>query len=398
MRVLHIVTAFPRHEQDVITPWLAEMLRKMKERGIGVEVYTSSYKDLGDQELWGIPVHRFRYFFKRWEDLTHEEIAIDRITRSPLYKLLPGFYLICGFFGVLRLCLKNKYDVIHVHWPMPHAAFGWAAKLACRARLVTTFYGAELRWVKRSLPFMKWFLRWAVSISDKVVAISAFTASEVRSISDVQVQVIPYTIGFSEKSNIKDKILKTDRPEVLTVGRMVERKGVKYLIAAMKDVPQARLAVVGGGPLLPELKKQAESLGLSGRVSFPGKISEAELKAQYQRAAVYAQPAVIDSRGDTEMLGVVLLEAMHYGVPVIASNVGGIPDVIIDGQTGLLVPEKDPQALAQAIRRVLEDEILRQRLIKGAQVHLKTNFSWEAIVRRWENIYNTIRLTGDLNT
>jgi glycosyltransferase involved in cell wall biosynthesis len=387
MRVLHIVTAFPRHEQDVITPWLVEMLKKLKARGAEVEVLTSSYRGLGDQVLWGIPVHRFRYFFSRWEKLTHEEMAVDRMTRSPLYKILPGFYLIGGILGVLKLCRKNRYDVIHVHWPMPHAVFGWAAKQACKAKLVTTFYGAELRWVKNSLPFMKWFLRWAIRISDRVVAISTFTAGEVRSISDVPVEVIPYTIGLPENANCKLQIAKSKIPEILTVGRMVERKGVRYLIEAMQQLPQARLEVVGGGPLLPELKEQAEDLGVADRVHFAGKVSEQELMDHYRRAAVYVQPGIIDSRGDTEMLGVVLLEAMHYHVPVVGSDLGGITDIIINEKTGLLVAQKDPAALAKAVKRILEDEKLRQRLVEGADEHLKTNFSWENIVSRWMAVY-----------
>ena len=387
MRVLHIVTAFPRHEQDVITPWLVEMLKKLKSRGAEVEVFTSSYQGLGDQVLWGIPVHRFRYFFSRWENLTHEEMAVDRMSRSPLYKLLPGFYLIGGILAVLKLCRKNKYDVIHVHWPMPHAVFGWAAKQACKAKLVTTFYGAELRWVKNSLPFMKWFLRWAIRISDRVVAISTFTANEVRSISDVQVEVIPYTIGFSTNSDFRIQNSEFKEPVILTVGRMVERKGVRYLIEAMQHLPQARLEVVGGGPLLPELKEQANDLGVADRVHFAGKVSEAELIEHYRRAAVYVQPGIIDSRGDTEMLGVVLLEAMHYGVPVVGSDIGGITDIIINEKTGLLAPQKDSNALAQAIKRILEDEKLRQRLVEGADAHLKNNFSWDSIVSRWLAVY-----------
>jgi len=398
MRVLHILTAFPRNEQDVITPWLVEMLKKLKARGAEVEVFTSSYKGLGDQVLWGIPVHRFRYFFRSSENLTHEEIAIDRMTRSPLYKILPGFYLIGGLIGVLKLCRKNKYDVIHVHWPMPHAVFGWAAKKACQAKLVTTFYGAELRWVKNSLPFMKWFLRWAIKISDRVAAISTFTAAEVKSISDIPVEVIPYTVGFSTNSefnpsapfraSIQNSEFKG--PVVLTVGRMVERKGVRYLIEAMQRLPQARLEVVGGGPLLPELQEQARQLGVADRVRFAGKVSEAELIDHYRRAAVYVQPGIIDSRGDTEMLGVVLLEAMHYGVPVVGSDLGGITDIIIHEKTGLLAPQKDHLALAKAIKRILEDEKLRQRLVLGADEHLKTNFSWDTIISKWMEVYRSV--------
>ena len=389
MRVLHIVTAFPRNEQDVITPWLVEMLKKLKEQGAEVEVFTSSYKGLGDQVLWGIPVHRFRYIFSRGENLTHEEMAVDRMARSPLYQLLPGFYLIGGIIGILKLCRKNKYDVIHVHWPMPHAVFGWAAKRACKARLATTFYGAELRWVKNSLPFMKWFLRWAIKVSDKVVAISTFTANEVRSISDVQVEVIPYTIGFDANLKFKIQNSKSGKPVILTVGRMVERKGVRYLIEAMQQLPQAWLEVVGGGPLLEELQSLAKQLGLADRVHFAGKVSEAELIEHYRRAAVYVQPGIIDTRGDTEMLGVVLLEAMHHHVPVVGSDIGGITDIIINEKTGLLAPQKDPAALANAVKRILEDEKLRQRLIEGADQHLRTDFSWDNIVGKWMTIYKS---------
>ncbi|MBI4727228.1 glycosyltransferase family 4 protein [candidate division TA06 bacterium] len=389
MRVLHIVTAFPRHEQDVITPWLVEMLKKLKVQGAEVEVFTSSYQGLSDQTLFGIPVHRFRYFFSPWENLTHEEMAIDRMTRSPLYKILPGFYLIGGLIGALKLCRRNKYDVIHVHWPMPHAVFGWAAKKACRARLVTTFYGAELRWVKNLLPFLKWFLRWAIKISDRVAAISTFTASEVKSISDVPVEVIPYTVGFPTNSKFKIQNSKFGEPVILTVGRMVERKGVRYLIEAMQQLPQARLEVVGGGPLLEELQSLTKHLGVADRVRFAGKISEQELIDHYRRAAVYVQPGIIDARGDTEMLGVALLEAMNYHVPVIGSDLGGITDIIIHEKTGLLVPQKDPQALARAIQRILSEKGLGTKLADEAYRHLTTNFSWDNIVSRWMAIYRS---------
>ncbi|HTY08320.1 MAG TPA: glycosyltransferase family 4 protein, partial [Candidatus Edwardsbacteria bacterium] len=349
MRILHIVTAFPRHEHDVITPWLAEMLRRQKAAGHEPEVFAPSYRGLGDQIMFGLSVHRFRYFFARWEDLTHDEMAVDRLSRSYRYKLLPAFYLLFGTRAAWRLCRRNRYDAIHVHWPVPHAVFGYAAKLASGAKVVTTFYGAELRWVKHSLPWLKPFVRWSARVSDRIVAISTYTASQLQPYTDKQIEVIPYTIGFPANSEFRIQDPECKGNEVLTVGRLVERKGVRYLIEAMKHVPaslNARLVIAGGGPLLEELRSFATDHGVADRVTFTGRISEAELIACYQKAAVYVQPAVIDWRGDTEMLGVVLLEAMHHGVPVVGSNVGGISDIIIDGKTGLLVPQKDPAALA----------------------------------------------------
>lgn len=394
MRVLHIVTALPRHEGDVITPWLAEMLRGLKGRGIGVEVLTSSYKGLGDQVLWGIPVHRFRYFLPRWENLTHEEMAVDRMGRSPIYKLMPIFYLIAGSMAAWRLCRKKKYDVVHVHWPLPHAFFGWLARHACGARVVTTFYGAEIRWAKHShLPFLKSFLSWAAKVSDRVVAISTYARNEIKSIVDVPVEVIPYTIGLSKNAESKKQKAEGGKRTVLTVGRLVERKGIRYLIDAMKLLPEdlnAELVIVGGGPLKTELEAYIREKGQGLRVKFAGKVSEQELVDYYRKASVYAQPAIFDSRGDTEMLGVVMLEAMHYGVPVVASNVGGIPDVVQDGETGLLVPQKDPKALALAIEKLLGDQKLADKMASNARKQLDVNFSWDNILDIILKAYNNL--------
>src|SRR5206468_10067353 len=98
-------------------------------------------------------------------------------------------------------------------------------------------------------------------------------------------------------------------------------------------------------------------------------------------------PAVIDRRGDTEGLGVVLLEAMHHRVPVVASRIGGITDIVADGVSGLLVPPGDPNALAQAIGRLADDRALARRLGDAGYRRLQEQFSWEAIVARWETVY-----------
>jgi len=108
MRVLYIVTAYPRFEGDIITPWLIETIRRLKEKGIETTILAPSYKGLKNQIIYGIPVQRFRYFFKRWEKLTHEETAPDRVTRSLSYKFLVLFYLIFGTLKVACLCRKVR--------------------------------------------------------------------------------------------------------------------------------------------------------------------------------------------------------------------------------------------------------------------------------------------------
>src|SRR5712691_5548880 len=201
MRILHVVTAFPRTPDDVIVPWLVELLTRLHAAGHEVEVFTSSYRGAPDQVFARIPVHRFRYFPARWEDLTHEEAAPDRLRRSLRYRIMPAFYVLGGLWAAWRLCRRRggqRYDIVHVHWPVPHALFGWAVRRGCGARMVTSWYGVELRWVKGSLPWLRRFVVWALAASDQVVAISSYTAREIAELSPVPVRVIPYTVGFGD--------------------------------------------------------------------------------------------------------------------------------------------------------------------------------------------------------
>src|SRR5262249_9582879 len=129
IRVLHITTAFPRHEGDPIAPWLVELLVRLREAGVEAEVLTSSYRGLASGPFRGIPVHRFRYAPARLEDLTHDEAAADRVGRALRYRLLAVAYLAGGCLAALRLARSRRYDVIHVHWPVPNALLGLAARL-----------------------------------------------------------------------------------------------------------------------------------------------------------------------------------------------------------------------------------------------------------------------------
>ena len=390
MRVLHVVTAFPRVREDVITPWLVELIKRQRGAGYHVDVFTSAYRGLGDQVLDGIPVYRFRYFLRRWENLTHEETAPDRMRRSLLYRVLPLWFVTFGMVAIWRHCRRRRYDVIHVHWPVPLALFGWAAQRAGPTGLVTTVYGVEVRWVKRSLRFLKGFLAWAARRSDQVVAISTDTARELREVVDVPVEVIPYTTSLPDVGT--GIASKPSGGPVLFVGRLVERKGVRHLIEAVARLGDhgPTLEVIGDGPERPALQARAHALGVADRVVIRGKVTTEELQASYARAAVFVLPSVLDARGDTEGLGVVLVEAMNYATPVVASRIGGIPDIVEDGVSGLLVPAGDSAALAAAIGRLIADQGLARRLGDAGRARVLERFGWEAIIRRWKDIYGAV--------
>mgnify|MGYP001607503557 CR=1 FL=1 len=112
MKVLYIVSAFARCEGDIITPWMIETIRRLKKEGLDITVFSPSYKGLKSHQVYGIPVKRFRYFFSHWENLTHEETAPDRVAKGFFPKILVFFYLLCGSFAIIKLCLKEKFDCI----------------------------------------------------------------------------------------------------------------------------------------------------------------------------------------------------------------------------------------------------------------------------------------------
>ncbi len=389
MRILHVVTAFPRRPDDVITPWLVELLRRLKARGHEVEVFTSAYRGGGNRAFEGIPVHRFRYFPARLEDLTHDEAVPDRLRRSFRYRLAVPAYLACGMAAIWRLCRERPYHVIHVHWAMPHILFAWAAQVACRARLVVTFYGVELRWTRHAFGPLRWLLVRAARRADAAVAISRDTAEEVRRLAGVMPAVIPYGVGLSPQA-AAGPTPADGRFTVLFVGRLVERKGVRVLLDAMAQLGACRAVIVGDGPERGNLEAYAAALGVGERVSFRGRISAAELAQAYATAQAFVLPAVVDQRGDTEGLGVVLLEAMSHGVPVVASRIGGITDIVEDGNTGLLVAPGDARQLAAAVQRLAEDITLARRLGEAGRRLVQERFSWEGIAASWEDVYQQV--------
>lgn len=389
MKVLYIVSAFPRYEGDVITPWMVETIKRLKREGVEVTVFSPAYKGLKSHQVYGIPVKRFRYFLSKWENLTHEETAPDRVAKGFFPKLLVFFYLLFGSFSIIKLCLGEKFDVIHAHWVVPHFWFGFLARLVSQAPIVATFYGVELRWVKTKVSIFKPFLKWSIKSSNKIIAISQHTHKEVVDLFNRDVEIIPYGVSLSEKDLTGEKSLAKQR-SILFVGRLVERKGVQYLIESfgriVKDT-QAQLVIIGQGPEKEKLQRLAKEKNLDDKIIFTGFVDDESLKNYYQNCSVFVLPAITDEKGDTEGLGVVLIEALSYKKPVVASNVGGITDIVINGKTGLLVPEKNSEELTIALKRILSDTNLAKRLGEEGYNHVKEKFGWDRIIQQLKKTY-----------
>ena len=286
-----------------------------------------------------------------------------------------------------RLGRHHNYDVIHVHWPVPQGIFGVLAQRSTRARLVATFYGADLVMAQR-FPGVQSFVRWFVARCDDYAAISSYTAQALASMTDRTPRIVPYGIHLPPE---KDWPATPGR--ILTVGRLIPRKGHLYLIRAMaqlRDLEEAHLVIVGDGQERTTLEAEIQQLGLVDRVILAGRVSDEALDAYYRSCEVFVLPAIVDASGDTEMLGMVSLEAMRYCKPVVASHVGGIPDIVVHGQTGLLVPQKDPEALAAAIRQLFQDPALARAYGHAGYRVAHERFSWDAVTRSVLAMYGAL--------
>lgn len=392
MKVLFIVTAYPRWSGDVITPWLVETIERLRGRGVEVEVLAPAYRGLPGGTVDGVTVHRFRYAPTRWETLTHDQTAPDRVRERPAYLgLVPG-YLAAGALAAARLARSGRFDVVHAFWPLPHGLLGLAAKRAAGVPLVSTFFGVELSWLRSQLAPLRPVVRRIVTGSDAVTVISSYTADELRAlVPAVRPRVIPFGAAAASEHVGPPRSREAGEPlRLLFVGRLVERKGVAVLLDALELGGSDRLVVVGDGPLRGELEARASRAGLGGRVEFAGWVPAAALSARLAAADALVLPAVRDAKGDVEGLGVVLIEALAAGRPVIASESGGIVDIVRHGETGLLVPPGDPRALAEAIRRYRDDPRLAAQLAARGADLVRTEFSWDRIVERLVAVYREL--------
>ncbi len=386
MKVLFVATAYTRFKGDIITPWLVELITRLKNEGIEVSVFTSSYKGLGNHVIDGVQVYRFRYCFKKFERLTHEETAVDRITRGVFHIFLSFLYLVFGAWSMSRLTKHEKFDIVHIHWPFPHVIFGILGKRFGGARLFNSFYGVEIRWLKKKFPILVRPFSVLINKSDKVTAISTHTAKELEGVVRMPIEVIPFSAAMGERHSAA-----IAKKEIIFVGRLVERKGVKYLVEAFQRVHKSiphQLIIIGDGPERSQLEEMVTRSGIKDRVKFTGKISDDALTRYYKSSSFFVLPAVYDKKGDTEGLGVVLLEAMSYAKPVIASNVGGITDIVVDHENGLLVPPADPAALAQAIVKLARSKQLRRTLGGEARKTVDEKFNWDRIIKKLIALYH----------
>jgi glycosyltransferase involved in cell wall biosynthesis len=232
----------------------------------------------------------------------------------------------------------------------------------------------------RRIPRLVW--RNIHAVPERVVGISAALAARARTLGAADVRVIPNGVDLAHLDRIARQPKRAHR--LVTVARLSPEKGLPHLLEALPEVvgqfPDAEFLLVGGGALAGDLKDRAARLGVGDHVTFAGARPNPEALAMVSSAEVFVLPSL------GEGLGIVLIEAQALGVPVVGTRVGGIPDVIEDGVTGLLVPPADPQALAGAVNCLFSDPALARRLAAVATSRL-ARFDWDRIAEAYAELY-----------
>lgn len=387
-KVLFVTSTFPLNEEDTQVPWMAELVKRLSKR-VDIDVFAPSYKGKKSSNYFDINVFRFRYAPAFLEILTHNEGALFKLRGRPWLFIVALSYIICGSLAIISRLRKADYKVVHVHWPMPQGIFGLLAKMTFpHIRVILTFYGAEFA-LTNKIPFGKKLLSTIIKQADSVTAISNFTKNKIQELSHRSVKVIPFTSSFKIDHLTKKKRADEKTKRVLFVGRLIERKGISYLIDSINELSSnVVLDIVGEGPLLSALKNQIFFLKLDKRVFLRGRANEEELKNFYMNCDVFVLPSIMDRWNDTEGLGVVLLEAMSFGKAVIGTRIGGITDIIKDGKNGLLVEQKDANQLASAIKKLLSNDKLRSYLSSNGIDTVNNQFGWKSILVDFEKLYD----------
>jgi glycosyltransferase involved in cell wall biosynthesis len=298
------------------------------------------------------------------------------------------------FWRLARFLRARKPDIIHTHLIHGDLYGTLAARLAGVPIVVSTKHNDD---AFRRSSFYAWLSRQAARRQDRIIAISDHLARfsvEVEGLDADKITRIHYGLdGAAFRARVRDVAgvraefdILAGAPLVGVVGRLTEQKGHIYLLRAWAQVtaalPEARLLVVGDGPLRGELQRQTRDLGLAGSVIFAGRREDVP--------RIMAALDVMTLPSLWEGFGLVLLEAMAVSRPIVASRVSAIPEIVVDGETGLLVPPRDADALAAALIALLRDPQRVVEMGRRGRVRLEQAFTVEQMVAQMEAVYEGV--------
>jgi glycosyltransferase involved in cell wall biosynthesis len=381
-RVVILAHVFPRTLDDSMGAFLLHVADALAQNDVQIDVIAPHDKNLADVEIVGAArVHRFHYAPANWERLAYRGTMHELVAGGSVNKILFAFFNVAFFVQTIRRVAATRPHVLHAHWWLPGGLIGAFVSLITRTPLILTTHGTDVEMLRRTR-WAKPLARFVFSRASAITCGSTYLRQQLLSLGVVdvsKVSIVPMPINplfENQKSAIENRT-----SEILTVARLTKQKSIDTLIDAVALVPDVRLTIIGDGPERANLEQRARDLNVQSRGEFLGALSQAQLPAHYATCGVFVLPSI------REGMGLVLAEALLCGAPVIATNSGGVTDIIQNGETGLLFPERDARALANAIEKILNDRVLARRLAETGAARVHERYTSNRVAQQFIEIY-----------
>lgn len=380
-RLLILASTYPRWPGDPEPGFVHELAKRLTTE-FHVTVLCPHARGAATREcLEGVDVVRYRYAPARFETLVNDGGIVSNLRQKKWKAMLVPAFLIGQTFQAWRLLRERRFDVIHAHWLIPQ---GLVAALLVRAffrdvPFLVTSHGADLFALRaRVWQRLKIFV---LRRAGATAVVSEGMREEIHrlGIADSHVRVEPMGVDLKNTFTI-DPMVPRSTSELLFVGRLVEKKGLRHLLEAMPLIravrPDVRLNIVGFGPELDARKAQVEELGLRDAVEFMGSVGQPCLPDRYRRAALFVAPFVEAKSGDQDGLGLVIVEALGCGCPVVVSEMPATRRLARQCAGVRVAPSGDAEALARVVLDAL-------RTPPQVQLEDIADFDWSARARSY---------------
>ncbi|MEX2288082.1 MAG: glycosyltransferase [Planctomycetaceae bacterium] len=397
MRILVSTSTFPSSLDDGIPRFVYDLAESLAAHA-QVTVLAPGTSDASGRTTMGtLDVRRFGYFWpRRLQRLTPSggQGMSDKMRESWLAwgQVMP--FLVRQRLATRRLVRELDIDVVNAHWIVPQGlTAAWALGRRHEAKLLLHVHAADVYLLQR-LPLGRVIARYVVKRCDAIFSAGSHVRDCLDELlgfpSNAQLQPMGVHLELFRRPQNADATAKRFAADfldgyVLFVGRFVEKKGTAYLIRALphvlQQIPHLGLVLVGSGAEENNLRREVETLGLERLVRFVGRQTHGEIVELLRDCRVAVVPSIIDSRGETEGMPTVVIEAMSAGVRVVGSAVDGIPDIINHEQNGWLCRPKDPDDLAAKILTALNDPT--PSAVTQSAIETSQRFGWPQVAANY---------------
>lgn len=351
----------------------AGALKKYSPIYLGRSRFSSAPHSSTSLALSDIPTQRS--FARRfWQVLTRDPKPYQVLLSEKKPLLIHAHF---GVEGVYALPVANRLNL-----PLVTTFHGFDATTS----LYALFRSGSPSWINYAL-----FRKQLAKKGDLFLCVSEFIRAHVLAMGYPKDRTFVHYIGIDTHA-IQPRLDEQEKPIILHVARLVEKKGTEYLIRAFakieKQIQDAQLMIIGEGPLEYSLRELAENLNISEKVVFRGALPHSEVMTCMSSSSILVLPSITAKSGDAEGLGMVLLEASAMGIPLIGTHHGGIPEVIEDGNTGYLVPERDTEILADRIFKLMSNPSQRKHMGFNARKLVETKFNIHTQSEKLQSFYD----------